>query len=59
MNLRRVVARNLRRIRDETGVTQEELAYRSGLNHNYVGMIERCENAPSWTSSRSWPKLLT
>lgn len=47
MNLRRVVARNLRRIRDETGVTQEELAHRSGLNRNYVGMIERCENAPT------------
>ncbi len=38
---------NLRHKRDETEVTQEELAHRSGLNRNYVGMIERCENAPS------------
>lgn len=34
-------------MRGETGVTQDELAHRSGLNRNYVGMIERCENAPS------------
>jgi transcriptional regulator with XRE-family HTH domain len=29
----------------ERGFTQEELADRAGLNRNYVGMIEREENA--------------
>jgi transcriptional regulator with XRE-family HTH domain len=39
------LARNLKRLRLERGFTQEELADRSGLNRNYVGMIEREENA--------------
>jgi transcriptional regulator with XRE-family HTH domain len=45
MTLRRILARNLKRLRLERGFTQEELADRSGLNRNYVGMIEREENA--------------
>jgi transcriptional regulator with XRE-family HTH domain len=47
MKLRRVVARNLRRMRRERGLSQEELADRARLNRNYVGMIEREENAPT------------
>jgi transcriptional regulator with XRE-family HTH domain len=47
MKLRRVVARNLRRLRQKAGLSQEELADRAGLNRNYVGMIEREENAPT------------
>ena len=46
MKLRRTVARNLRRLRQKHGLSQEELADRAGLNRNYVGMIEREENAP-------------
>ena len=40
-------ARNLKRLRRERGLTQEELADLAGLNRNYVGMIERQENAAS------------
>lgn len=47
MKLRRMVAQNLRRIRRERGLSQEELADLAGLNRNYVGMIEREENAPT------------
>jgi len=47
MKLRRTVARNLRRFRQKRGLSQEELADRAGLNRNYVGMIEREENAPT------------
>ena len=47
MRLRARVARNLRRLRAERGLTQEEVAQRAGLNRNYVGMIEREENAPT------------
>jgi transcriptional regulator with XRE-family HTH domain len=45
MKLRRVVARNLKQLRRERGLSQEELAARAGLNRNYVGMVEREENA--------------
>jgi transcriptional regulator with XRE-family HTH domain len=47
MKLRRLVARNLRRLRRNGGLTQEELADRAGLNRNYIGMIEREETAPT------------
>ena len=45
MKLRRTLARNLVRLRNEKGLSQEELADRAVVNRNYVGMIERCENA--------------
>ena len=47
MELRRIVAHNLRRLRQDRGLSQEELAGQAGLNRNYVGMIEREENAPT------------
>ena len=45
MNLRGVLAKNLRRLRNECGLSQEELADRALVNRNYVGMLEREENA--------------
>lgn len=47
MTLRQTVARNVRRLRQQRGLTQEELAARAGINRNYVGMIEREENSPT------------
>ena len=47
MSLRRIVARNLKRLRRERGLSQEELADLANLNRNYVGMVERQENAPT------------
>ena len=47
MKLGAAVARRLRRFRHQSGLTQEELAARAGLNRNYVGMIEREENSPT------------
>ena len=41
------VARNIRRLREERGLTQEELAVRIRITRNYVGMIERQENSPT------------
>lgn len=46
-SLGKTVASNLRRLRLERGMTQEELAHRAGINRNYVGMIERRENSPT------------
>ena len=45
MNLRGVVAKNLRRLRHEQGVSQEDLAGRAHINRNYVGILEREESA--------------
>ena len=41
MNLREIVATNLRRLRHAKSMSQEELADRAGINRNYVGMLER------------------
>ncbi|WP_409977597.1 helix-turn-helix domain-containing protein [Bradyrhizobium sp. SZCCHNR3117] len=41
------MAKNLRRLRKDGGLSQEELADRAGLNRNYIGMIEREENSPT------------
>ena len=45
MTLREVLARNLRRMRNASGLSQEELADRADINRNYVGMLERAEHA--------------
>jgi transcriptional regulator with XRE-family HTH domain len=45
MILREIVARNLRSLRRSRRLSQEELADRAGINRNYVGMLEREENA--------------
>jgi len=41
MKLREIVASNMRRLRREKGLSQEELADRAGLNRNYPGLLER------------------
>ncbi len=47
MKLRQVVARNLRVLRKQKGLSQEELAFQAGINRNYVGQIEREEKSPT------------
>jgi transcriptional regulator with XRE-family HTH domain len=47
MSLGETVALNIRRIRLERGLSQEELASLVNINRNYVGMIERQENSPT------------
>ncbi len=36
-----ILARNLRRLRTSTGLSQEELAARAGLHRTYVSSVER------------------
>jgi transcriptional regulator with XRE-family HTH domain len=49
MDLKDVLAMNLRLLRQEKGVTQEELADRTGLSSRYVGSIERARVSASIT----------
>ena len=38
-----VFAENVRRIRKQLELSQEELAERAGVHRTYIGMLERCE----------------
>jgi len=49
MDLKEVMAINLRRIRHDKRLTQEELADRSGLSARYIGAIERAAVSASVT----------
>lgn len=49
MDLKDILSTNLRRIRNETGRTQEEMAHRLGISARYLGSIERGKVSPSVT----------
>jgi transcriptional regulator with XRE-family HTH domain len=42
MIAREKLATNMRRLRREQGLSQEELAHRSGIDRTYVSALERC-----------------
>jgi transcriptional regulator with XRE-family HTH domain len=45
MELREILARNVRRRRRALGLSQEELAHRAGIDRTYVSHIERSIHA--------------
>lgn len=47
MDMRRLVGDNCARIRKERGLTQEELAERSGLTQQYLSDLERGKRNPT------------
>lgn len=47
MRTREVLAKNLRRMRQQKKLSQEELAHRAGLDRTYVSALERCVYAAS------------
>ena len=49
MDLKHVLATNLRRIRHERDLTQEDVADLTGLSSRYVGSIERARVSASVT----------
>ena len=55
MRLREIFGTNLRRLRHASGLSQEELAHRAGINRNYVGLLER---ALLWGPYRSFAQML-
>jgi len=49
MDLKDILATNLRRVRNECGKTQEEMAHILGISSRYLGSIERGRVSPSVT----------
>jgi transcriptional regulator with XRE-family HTH domain len=49
MDLKEIMAVNLRRLRHDRQMTQEELADRAGLSARYIGSIERADVSASVT----------
>lgn len=47
MDMRKLVGRNTARIRKERGLTQEQLAERSGLSQQYLSGLERGGRNPT------------
>ncbi len=43
LQLRRILARNLREYRKQENLSQEQFAAMCGLHRTYVGSVERCE----------------
>lgn len=43
IDINEVVCKNIRHFREESGLTQEKLAFKSGLHRAYIGQIERGE----------------
>jgi transcriptional regulator with XRE-family HTH domain len=48
----------VRRHRNNLGISQEELAFRSGLHRTYIGGIERGERNPTLSSIEKIAKAL-
>ena len=49
MELKDVLAKNVRLLRQKSGMTQEELAERTGLSSRYIGSVERARVSASVT----------
>ena len=47
MDMRKLVGRNVARLRRERGLTQEEVAARSGFSQQYLSSLERGKRNPT------------
>jgi len=47
MDIRKQVGRNVRRLREEKGWSQEQLAHEAGLHRTYISGIERGVRNPT------------
>jgi transcriptional regulator with XRE-family HTH domain len=44
------LARTVRRLREQTATTQEDLAHEAGITTGTLSKIERADSNPSWTT---------
>lgn len=58
MDIRKTVGKNVRRLREEKGWSQEELAHRTGLHRTYISGIERGVRNPTVKIVAKIAKLL-
>ena len=56
--LRQQFAKRLRELRQQKGMTQEELASESGLSISFIRSVEQGVNAPSFESLEALAKAL-
>ena len=47
MDMRRLVGVNFRRLREETGLTQEQVADRTGFSQHYISGLEQGRRNPT------------
>ncbi len=57
MDVRRRVGINLKRLRQDRGLSQEELAFESGLHRTYISGVERGVRNPT-VRCGCWRRLL-
>jgi transcriptional regulator with XRE-family HTH domain len=50
MDMRKLVGRNLKRVRQEKGLTQEQLADLSGFSQQYISGLEQGRRSPTVVS---------
>jgi transcriptional regulator with XRE-family HTH domain len=50
MDMRKLVGRNVKRIRQDRGLTQEQLAERSGFSQQYISGLEQGRRNPTVVS---------
>jgi transcriptional regulator with XRE-family HTH domain len=50
MDMRKLVGRNVKQIRQDRGLTQEELAERSGFSQQYISGLEQGRRNPTIVS---------
>ena len=50
MDMRKLVGRNVKRVRQDKGLTQEELAERSGFSQQYISGLEQGRRNPTVVS---------
>ena len=58
-NLKEKFGKKIKKLRAEKGITQEELAQKVGISVDFLSLIERGKNAPSFENLEKIAKALS